>query len=1007
MTSLRIRNEQIDTTGLAPARLWPCRPLPKTLPHCNSAARIAWSHDGQCLAFIDGDGGVTFWDVSDGEITRERVSTKPVQVIAWSGTDNRIAIAMAGNRIRIWDTDSRRILNTLQCRGACSQMAWSSDGRRLAVREFVSDSKRSTASAIVSVWDASSGCEIPELPGGGDSMALAWEPNGTRLAEGDYRQYVHLWDANTGEELRTLRGHRGSVDQVAWSPDGTRLASGSRDETVKIWDTDSGEEIRTLRGHTETVGRLKWSPDGRHLVSSSPNEIKVWDVDANELTQLGEGSTIRYQSALSADVRRVVSVGKDQTVRFCDVATGKELHVPYTGQDNEHPVAVVGAWGNSFCWSTDSRHVAWAETDGSVRIWDTLANEHVRWLRGHAQEVRVVAWSPDGQYVATVDPNSIKIWDSANGQETRSWKTHRPRVRALAWSHDCLASSAWDGAIKLWNPTTGRLQHILLGHQKWIGSLAFSSDGQFLASGGWDQVVNVWEVATGKEIFSLQGHTAKIESLAWHPDGQRLASVGGDRTVRIWDVTTSQEIFALDVPESCVEGDIAWSPDGHRLVVVGGAAVKVWDASRGYELSAGNAFDWAGELADAKQSKSQSYESLASAYRRHGYFLTTAEELDEAVRAFEREVELRRAILALRKRKLGPEHPQTLLSMRYLARALRGQGQYAEAEKLDWEVLEGRKRVLGPEHPDTLAIMNNLANWISNHERPAEAEELQREVLEIQQRIQRPEHPRTLKFMNNLALSILRQGRYAEAAEYYQDAINLRPNPPSYSGLGDALGKQGDLPAAIDAYQKAVELHTNGGGPHITLGLALHSNGQSLEAIMSYKKALRFFRRVRQAQPSNKYARTRFALALNNLAHVLSSARDTTLRDPVRAVDLARQAVDVEPQNATFQATLGQSQYRNGAFRASVDSLQSSIQLSKNGDYLTCLPTLYLAMAHWRLGERDAARESYDYAVAWMKGNGPDDEELRRVHAEAQELLKIPVDAASPSGVTKVEGTNN
>ncbi len=224
MTSLRIRNEQIDTTGLAPARLWPCRPLPKTLPHCNSAARIAWSHDGQCLAFIDGDGGVTFWDVSDGEITRERVSTKPVQVIAWSGTDNRIAIAMAGNRIRIWDTDSRRILNTLQCRGKCRHMAWSSDGRRLAVREFVSDSKRSTASAIVSVWDASSGCEIPELPGGGDSMALAWEPNGTRLAEGDYRQYVHLWDANTGEELRTLRGHRGSVDQVAWSPDGTRLA---------------------------------------------------------------------------------------------------------------------------------------------------------------------------------------------------------------------------------------------------------------------------------------------------------------------------------------------------------------------------------------------------------------------------------------------------------------------------------------------------------------------------------------------------------------------------------------------------------------------------------------------------------------------------------------------------------------------------------------------------------------------------------------------------------------
>ena len=64
---------------------------------------------------------------------------------------------------------------------------------------------------------------------------------------------VKVWDAASGQELLTLKGHTDGVDSVAWSPDGKRLATASRDKTVKVWDAASGKEVLTLKGHSNDV----------------------------------------------------------------------------------------------------------------------------------------------------------------------------------------------------------------------------------------------------------------------------------------------------------------------------------------------------------------------------------------------------------------------------------------------------------------------------------------------------------------------------------------------------------------------------------------------------------------------------------------------------------------------------------------------------------------------------------------------------------------------------------
>jgi WD40 repeat protein len=87
-----------------------------------------------------------------------------------------------------------------------------------------------------------------------------------------------VWDATTGQESLTLKGHTGDVSSVSFSPDGQRLASASLDGTVKVWDAVTGQESLTLKGHTAEVWSVSFIPDGTRLASASwDDSVKVWD----------------------------------------------------------------------------------------------------------------------------------------------------------------------------------------------------------------------------------------------------------------------------------------------------------------------------------------------------------------------------------------------------------------------------------------------------------------------------------------------------------------------------------------------------------------------------------------------------------------------------------------------------------------------------------------------------------------------------------------------------------
>lgn len=292
---------------------------------------------------------------------------------------------------------------------------------------------------------------------------------------------------------RTLSGHSDVVKSVVISPDGKTLVSGSYDKTIKVWDLATGKVLHTLLGHSQRVTCIAISPDGQILASGSYDRtIKLWALTSGELlaTLTGHLDRIRH-IAFSPNGQTLISIA--QKIMLWAVRTGKLLLT----------------------------------------------------LNGHSDSARLATFSPDGQtcVIGSLD-GTIDLWNPHNGKRLRTFS--RPSggittngITSLAFSPDgqTLASGS-SMVIQLWNPHTGQRLRTFSSESGGIASsgttsVTFSPDGQTLAS-GCGTTIQLWDLQSGKRLCVLSGHSKSVESIAFSPNRDILVSGSDDKTIKIW-----------------------------------------------------------------------------------------------------------------------------------------------------------------------------------------------------------------------------------------------------------------------------------------------------------------------------------------------------------------------------------------------------------------------------------------------------------------------------------------
>jgi len=442
-------------------------------------------------------------------------------------TMNVVAVAGDDSTIHIVDVDSLEEIGVVTGSG----------GR---IRELVCSSNAPLAASyhvdgkLLTVWNLESQSALRTLPVEEriEGLAFSWDGRRVAMTSGSEIRLVNIDD---GKVWRTHQVAGKQIAHIASSPTDPIIVAVTTDKVAYFWNSRLNTEV----GRTGDVASFApvFSPSSRRVAlrpASSPNRVYLWNLSAlSERTQLvgHQATVLRLSYCPSGET--LVSSDNEGRALFWNLSTGKNFYS--TEMDAGHVLALSCARSNPI--------VAVASSSGSFRLLDYRQRRVIKEfdIQRKAIGPAVMALSPKGDSLAYADFSGVHLIDMVENVDTKL-EEKRTFYKGIAFdSNGRRLVVADEQSISVWDVNTHRLVHKIKTSDS-TRTFAASASGAFVAIDDQQDVIHLWDLANRAEMHQLVGHRSRVSSLAFSNDERLLVSSSDDGTLRFWETRSGVEI---------------------------------------------------------------------------------------------------------------------------------------------------------------------------------------------------------------------------------------------------------------------------------------------------------------------------------------------------------------------------------------------------------------------------------------------------------------------------------
>ncbi|MCC6525309.1 MAG: hypothetical protein IT373_21830 [Polyangiaceae bacterium] len=460
-----------------------------------------------------------------------------------------------------------------QQRGAAEQMATVAAGHAAEAKKQEADASQRTIRLLTEQGRR-------ELVDGKPLRALVFLHE-ARLRGGDEPALrAMLADATRPADalLYGMQAHDRAIAHLSWM--GGALVTVTEDAEVAAFDgTAARFRVTALEGTKVTA--LVPAPDARRLALGT-EDGRIAVVDDGGVVRLRLGGHTKAVEALAWGGGRLVSGGRDGTLRFFDATSGAAV-AEHAGVRAVRDLAV----------SPDGTLVASGDEGGKLVLHRLADGSEDSVLALDLVRVSKLAFA-DADHLAVQAEHGLVLVGVRDGTRTPMGpEGSSARWLAVAPSSAAVASVAYDNAARVWESASGRLRATTGGHDTflWQGAItsanvhaaSFSPDGLVLLTVGSDTSPRLWDAATGHPLGAFGGHAAPVAVAAFHPDGTRIASADASGAVMVWSTRASRLAATIGRPawgdaasEAQAVARAALAPDGEHVVTTSQEGATLW-----------------------------------------------------------------------------------------------------------------------------------------------------------------------------------------------------------------------------------------------------------------------------------------------------------------------------------------------------------------------------------------------------------------------------------------------